>query len=174
MQRLTLIGMPGSGKSAVGKIVASRLGWNFLDTDHCMEERFGLKLQALIDQVGAEAFGQIEEQTVLSLAPQEQTVISTGGSVVYSAAAMRHLASVSTVAFLEVPIEAIRGHIALEAPRGIVGMSGGGLEELYRQRLPLYRKYADVTVELDTETPEEAASKVLSECQTKRNPAKDR
>lgn len=165
MHRLTLIGMPGSGKSAVGKIVATRLGWNFIDTDHCMEQRFGIKLQALIDQVGAESFGQIEEETVLSLAAPEQTVISTGGSIVYSDKAMRHLASVSTTVFLDVPVGSLRGHIALEAPRGIVGMSGGGLEELYKQRLPLYRKYADITVQLDTETPEEAATRVLSECQ---------
>lgn len=165
MGRLTLIGMPGSGKSAVGKIMAARLGWSFIDTDHCIEERFGKKLQAVVDEVGAEEFNGIEEETILKLETGDETVIATGGSVVYSEAAMRHLASVSTVVFLDVPLEALQGHIALEAPRGIVGMNGGGLEELFRQRLPLYRKYAHITVPLQTETPEEAATKVLSEWQ---------
>jgi len=172
--RLTLTGMPGSGKSAVGKIVADLLGWHFIDTDRCMEERFGIKLQELIDQVGTDSFSLIEEETVLNLNAPERTVISTGGSVVYSDAAMRHLALVSTVVFLDVPVEALRGHIALEAPRGIVGMSGGGLEELYLQRLPLYRRHARITVSLETETPEEAAAKVLSEFQRNFDATRDR
>ena len=174
MTRLTLIGMPGSGKSAVGKIVAGRLGWSFIDTDHCIEERFGLRLQALIDQVGTDSFSHIEEETVLNLTIPERTVTSTGGSVVYSGAAMGHLASISTVVFLDVPVEALREHIALEAPRGIVGMNEGGLEELYRQRLPLYRRYAHVTLPLGTGTPEEAAAKVLSECRLRCERTHDR
>lgn len=161
--RLTLIGMPGSGKSAVGKILAQRLGWNFVDTDRCIELDYGMKLQEVIDRVGAGRFGRIEEETVLKLEPAEHTVISTGGSVVYSEAAMRHLASLSTVIFLDLPVEALHGHIALEAPRGIVGLSEGGLEELYEQRFPLYRKYADMVVLLDTGTPEKAATRVLSQ-----------
>lgn len=163
MRSLTLIGMPGSGKSAVGRIVASRLGWDFLDTDHCIEERHGMRLQALIDEVGDRSFRRIEEETVLGLAAGERTVISTGGSVVYSESAMRHLASLSTVIFLDATLEAIRSHIDQEAPRGIVGMTEGGLEQLYQERLPYYRRHAALTVSFDCETPEEAATKVLSE-----------
>lgn len=163
MQTMALIGMPGSGKSAAGSIIAQRLGWDFLDTDRLIEQRFGLKLQAVIDQVGIEAFSRIEEETVLSLEPVERTVISTGGSVVYSEAAMRHLCSISTVVFLDLPIDAIRSHISLEAPRGIVGMDEGGLEQLYEQRFPLYRKYAQMVVLLDSGTTEEAAARVLSQ-----------
>ncbi|GAW68122.1 shikimate kinase [Geoanaerobacter pelophilus] len=165
MQAMALIGMPGSGKSAVGRIVAERLGWDFLDTDRLIEQRFGLKLQAVIEQVGAEAFGLIEEQTVLSLEAAQRTVIATGGSVVYSEAAMLHLRSIAAVVFLDLPVDAIRSHIALEAPRGIVGMDQGGLEELYAQRFPLYRKYAQMVVLLDSCTPEEAAARVLSQWQ---------
>jgi shikimate kinase len=163
MRRLTLIGMPGSGKSAVGNIIASRLGWYFIDTDKCIERRNGMPLQALIDQVGDESFLQLEEETILNLALKEQTVISTGGSVVYSDAAMRHLALISTVVFLDASIEAIRAHIQSEEPRGIIGMTQGGLEELYQDRLPRYRRYASVIVRFSSETPEEVARKVLQE-----------
>lgn len=163
MQRLTLIGMPGSGKSAVGKIIASRLGWHFIDTDKCIERRQGIPLQSLIDQVGDESFRLLEEEAIVNLALSEGTVIATGGSVVYSDPGMRHLASISTVVFLDATMEAIRAHIASEAPRGIIGMKQGGLEELYRERLPRYRQYASLIVNLGAETPEEVATKVLSQ-----------
>jgi shikimate kinase len=162
MHRVTLIGMPGSGKSAVGRIVASRLGWQFVDTDKIMEERYQLPLQSLIDHVGEASFRRLEEETILALETIEPAVISTGGSVVYSEAAMRHLAAISTVIFLDACLDAIRSHIALEVPRGIVGLAAGGLEELFQERLPLYRRYASVTVPLCPETPEAAADKLLS------------
>jgi shikimate kinase len=162
MHRLTLIGMPGSGKSAVGRILAARLGWKFDDTDKDIERRHGLPLQALVDAVGDAGFRRLEEQAVLQLSFSEPVVISTGGSVVYSQQAMEHLASLSTVVFLDVGIEAIRSHIQSEAPRGIVGLTAGGLEALLQERLPLYRRYATVVVSFGTETPEEAADKILA------------
>ena len=163
MRRLTLIGMPGSGKSSVGKIIAARLDWHFLDTDACIEEREGIALQALIDRVGDCAFRQLEEEAVLRLSIPERTVISTGGSVVYSDAAMERLASMSTVVFLDAAFEALRRHIGSQAPRGIVGMAEGGLEELRRERLPRYLRYGSIVVRCDAETTEEVAAKVLSE-----------
>lgn len=168
MGGLTLIGMPGSGKSAVGKIIASRLDWNFIDTDKCIEERHGTPLQALIDQMGDASFIRLEEETILNLEIPEQTVVSTGGSVVYSDAAMRHLASMSKIIFLDATIEAIRGHIALEAPRGIIGMTQGGLEELYQERLPRYRLYASIIIRLGAETPDEVATRIVTELRNDR------
>lgn len=163
MRMVTLTGMPGSGKSAVGRIIAARLEWGFLDTDKLIEERHGVPLQELVDRVGDLDFRRLEEETVLSLPETERTVVATGGSAVYSEPAMRHLASISVVVFLDASLEAIRRHIDAEAPRGIVGMGEGGLEQLYRERLPFYRRFAALTVDLDGETPEEAAAKVLSE-----------
>jgi shikimate kinase len=164
MERVTLIGMPGSGKSAVGRVIAARLGWEFIDTDLCIERRFGKKLQAVVDQVGAEEFGRIEEETVLGLTSAGPAVISTGGSVVYSETAMRHLASISTVVFLDVSLPQLHGRIAKAAPRGIVGMGDGGLEELYQRRFELYHKYAHSIVLLHGENLQDAATKVMSQC----------
>ena len=161
MYTLTLIGMPGSGKSAVGAIIARRLGWHFLDTDKLIERRQGLPLQALIDVVGDLAFRRIEEETVLNLAITGPTVISTGGSVVYSEPAMRRLAAVSRIVFLDAGIEAIRAHIGLDAPRGIVGLAAGGLEALYRDRVPRYRRHAEIVVSLDDASPEDVATSVI-------------
>lgn len=163
-ERITLIGMPGSGKSAIGRVMAARLGWQFIDTDHCIERRFGKKLQKVVDQVGTEEFGRIEEETVLGLSRDGAAVISTGGSVVYSEAAMRHLAAISTVVFLDVPIDRLHLRIARAAPRGIVGMGEGGLEELYRRRFELYHKYAHSIVLLDGENLQEAATRVMCQC----------
>jgi len=155
--------MPGSGKSAVGRIIAERLGWLAIDTDRAIEERQGLPLQLFIDQVGEERFQAIEEETVLALDLPERCVISTGGSVVYSAAAMERLSSLSTVVFLDAGLEEIRTHIGWEAPRGIVGLGTGGLEELYRERLPRYRRYADLVISCGAEqTPDELAAQVLA------------
>ena len=166
MHSLTLIGMPGSGKSSVGKIIAARLDWNFLDTDTCIEQRHGISLQALIDRAGDPSFRRFEEETILDLKIPKRTVVATGGSVVYSDAAMGYLASLSTVVFLDAALEAIRAHIEAEAPRGIVGLAAGGLEELLQERLPRYRRYADLVVPCAAETPEEVALKVLAELRT--------
>lgn len=164
MDRLTLIGMPGSGKSAIGRCIAARLGWEFIDTDLRIEARFGKKLQAVVDTLDPDEFSRVEEETVLALLPQGRAVISTGGSVVYSEAAMRHLTSLSTIVFLAIPIQKLHERIALEAPRGIVGMSEGGLDELYELRFALYQKHAHHVVLLNDETVEEAATRVLSQC----------
>ena len=164
MKILTLIGMPGSGKSAIGRIVAARLGWEFVDTDLCIERRFGMKLQAIVDRLGTEEFGRVEEETVLALSFEGPAVLSTGGSIVYSEAAMRHLASISVIVFLDLPIGSLCRRIAQEAPRGIVGMGEGGLEALYESRFELYRRHAHRIVLLGDEDLEEAATRVLSQC----------
>jgi len=76
---------------------------------------------------------------------------------------MRHLSAISIVVFLDVSIDAIRAHIESQAPRGIVGLTAGGLEELFQDRLPLYRRYARIIVRFGSEPPDAAASKLLCE-----------
>lgn len=162
MGRVTLIGMPGSGKSSVGRLIACRLGWNFIDTDKSIEERHGGPLPALIARVGDREFRRLEEGTLLELVIPERSVISTGGSAVYSEAAMTRLASLSTVVFLDAPFEALRAHIGSEPPRGIIGMTKGGLEKLFRDRLPRYRRHANFVVPCDEASPDEIADMVIA------------
>lgn len=165
-ERVTLIGMPGSGKSSVGRLLAAGLGWQLIDTDRAIEERQGLPLQSVIDQVGEERFEVLEEETVLGLSLPERCVISTGGSVVYSDAAMERLSSLSMIVFLDAGLAEIRTHIGWEAPRGIVGLGAGGLEALFDERLPRYRRYADLVITCGAgETPAGVAARVIGELQ---------
>src|SRR5690554_2704475 len=97
-RNLIFIGMPGSGKSTVGVLAAKRLGMGFVDTDLLIQEEAGRTLQEIVDQDGYQALRHIEEQVLLKLSVENQ-VISTGGSAVYSDAAMRHLKANGTVVF---------------------------------------------------------------------------
>jgi shikimate kinase len=118
-RNLVLIGMPSAGKSTLGVLAAKALGMDFLDTDILLQTLQGERLQALMARHGRERFLQLEAQAILSLSP-EHTVIATGGSVVYDAAAMRHLKQVGRVVYLEVPFEEIAHRLADTATRGVV------------------------------------------------------
>ncbi len=143
---ISLIGMPGAGKTLVGKELSSLLGFGFVDTDALIEERTGLPLQDIIDREGEDAFLRIEEEAILSLSAREDTVIATGGSAVYSENAMRHLQKISTVVFLDAPFDTVVKYTPNKATRGIVRRGAATMEELYEQRRPLYLKYAELTV----------------------------
>ncbi len=149
---ITLIGMAGAGKSLIGKSLATRLGYRFVDPDEIIEDKMSLKLQEIIDRFGEDRFLEIEAQTILDLAPVDRAVISPGGSIVYSEKAMRFLKENSMVIFLDAPLESIERHIPDQTRRGIIGLKKKDLRTLYRERRALYQKYADVTVEL-TEDP---------------------
>jgi len=149
---ITLIGMAGVGKTVVGSELAKRLDYSFVDMDEVIEKKTGSTLQRLLDDLGDEGFMAIEEQAVLELEAPEKCVISTGGSVVYSAKGMEFLKKNSTVVFLDSPLESIRKRITNRDTRGIVGLRDKSLRELYDERLILYRRYADVEIELPEES----------------------
>ena len=142
---LVLIGMPGSGKSTVGVLLAKRLGFGFVDTDLLIQEEAGRTLQAIVDQDGYEALRRIEEQVLLKLDVRHK-VISTGGSAVYSERAMEHLKSNGTVVFLDIPLELVIERIGDHSMRGISRRPDQSLEALFEERFELYSRYADVTV----------------------------
>ena len=145
---ITLIGMAGAGKSAIGRKLAARLGYQFTDPDEIIEKKMDLKLQEIIDRFGEDRFLEIEERTIVDLGPMDNAVISPGGSVVYSDKAMSFLKENSAVIFLDAPFESIERHIPDQSRRGIIGLKQKDLRTLFRERRSLYQKYADITIEL--------------------------
>lgn len=142
---IILIGMPASGKSTVGVILAKLLGYDFIDTDLLIQRRTGLRLSEIIRSQGLEAFLAAEEASCLALRA-EHSVIATGGSVIYSDAAMRHLKGLGTVVYLSVDFNTLQSRLHDVQGRGVVLRPGQSLADLYAERVPLYRNYADITV----------------------------
>lgn len=142
---ITLIGMPASGKSSVGVVLAKRLGKKFVDTDIVIQEKYGKLLKELIEEHGDEGFREIEEEVNAGL-DLDNCIISPGGSVVYGEKAMRHLKEISVIIYLELSYTAIKSRLGDLRERGITLKEGQSLKDLYLERVPLYEKYADITV----------------------------
>lgn len=142
---IVLIGMPGCGKSTVGVILAKVMGMEFCDTDILIQQKEKRKLQEIIDTDGNDAFLLCEEKALLSI-DTDSTVIATGGSAIYSDAAMQHLKSIGKVIYLKVSEAEIERRLADFAARGVAIKDGMTVKDLYNERIPLYEKYADITV----------------------------
>lgn len=145
---ITLIGMSGAGKSRIGQLLAKKMNYRYIDVDRIIEKNNNRRLQELIDSLGDEKFLEIEEKAILSIGRIENSVISPGGSSIYSVAAMNYLKSNSKIVFLNASLEEIKSRNLDFSKRGIVGLKGKGLESLFEERLPLYKRYADVTIDL--------------------------
>jgi shikimate kinase len=143
---IILIGMPGAGKSTVGVLLAKALSRDFVDTDVFIQAKLGRTLQEIIDQEGLPAFCRIEERHVRSLKCRT-SVIATGGSVVYSPAAMAHLQSSGIIIHLDLDLPALGKRLTDLSSRGVVMGPGQTLPQLFAEREPLYRKYADLTID---------------------------
>ena len=161
MNNIVLIGMPGAGKSTVGVLLAKTLGYAFLDTDLVIQEREGRLLQDLVDELGVEAFLDREAAAIVSV-DCDRTVIATGGSVVCRDGAMEHLKDLGRTVYLHLPLEELEHRLHNISTRGIAMAPGETLAHIYDYRAPLYRKYADLTVEVGQQTLEETVEQVLS------------
>ncbi|MDD3335432.1 MAG: shikimate kinase [Eubacteriales bacterium] len=159
MNNIVLIGMPGSGKSTLGVLLAKAMGRDFVDTDVLIQVKNGSRLQALLNRFGVDGFLKLEEQAVLEL-DVENTVIATGGSVVYSAAAMEHLRQNGIIVYLELPYEEIERRIRNLSTRGVALREGQTLRGLYDERIPLYQSAADVSFRQPTGSAESAVEKL--------------
>ena len=156
---IILIGMPGSGKSPCGVVAAKLLLKNFFDTDLLIQNREGQRLQQIIDEKGLDYFARAEEEAVLSL-DIAGTVIATGGSVVYSPAAMDLLRRMGKVIYLHLEYETMCRRIQNLDSRGVVLQAGYTLQDMYKERLPLYRRYADAVIKCDNSTVEQTAQQI--------------
>lgn len=160
-KNITLIGMPGSGKSTVGVLLAKTLGYRFLDADLLIQQREGALLQDILDQRGVEGFLDVEEKVICSL-DCTGTVIAPGGSAVCREQAALHLKELGLVVYLHVPLAELERRISNITTRGIAMAPGQTLADVYAIREPLYRRYADLTVDVTGQnTLEETVAAVL-------------
>lgn len=157
---IVLIGMPAVGKSTIGVLLAKATSRDFIDTDVYIQAREGRSLQEIIDREGLEEFCRIEARHVLSLSCRGK-VLATGGSVVYSEPAMKHLGSCGVVVHLALDLPAIKKRLTNLDSRGVVMAPGKTLDLLYKERLPLYREYADFTVNCRGKTHEEIVAEII-------------
>ena len=153
---VSLIGMPGAGKSSVGVLLAKMLGLNFLDTDLVIQVRHGATLQEILDAQGYLALRALEEAVLLQV-PLESTLVSTGGSAVYSAAAMQRLAAAGPLVFIDVPLPVLRERVDNEDQRGIACAPGQSFIDLFAERQALYRHHATITIDGASQSVEATA-----------------
>ncbi len=146
LDNITLIGMPASGKSTVGVLLAKRLGYSFVDVDIVIQEQEGRLLKEIIAEEGQEGFLQVENRVNEELSVHN-SVIAPGGSVIYGKEAMEHLKKISTVVYLKLSYEAVEERLGNLTDRGVVLKDGMTLKDLYEERIPYYEKYADITVD---------------------------
>lgn len=148
MNNIILIGMPASGKSTLGVMLAKMLGYDFLDTDLLLQRRAGMTLQEILDTEGEARFAMREEETLLSV-DVEKTVIATGGSAVYSERGMAHLKTLGKVVYLAVPLSHLTQRLTNLSTRGVLMPKGQTLATLFAERKALYERYADITFHQD-------------------------
>ena len=145
---ITLIGMPGSGKSCMGRSLSGKLGMRVIDGDRYIEQRYGIALHEIIEREGLEGFKKIEEEALLSI-EDDNVIISPGGSAVYYESFMKKSAERGIIVYLYTSPATVFERIGDYSKRGIVLKEGQTIEDLFCEREPLYRKWADVVIDCD-------------------------
>ena len=152
--------MFGSGKSTVGRILAQKLRYHFVDVDHLIEAKHRMPLQKVLDRLGMKGFMRMEDETLQALR-YRHCVISPGGSAVYYPKGMGQLKKLGPRVFLKVELSELKKRMPDWTNRGVVCRGGSTLPELYRERAPLFRKYADLTVEAKRKSAEKIAQEII-------------
>ncbi len=148
MDNVVLIGMPGAGKSTVGVVLAKRLGYRFVDSDLVIQEQENMLLHQIIEEKGLAGFLEVENKANAKI-QAKRSVIATGGSVIYGREAMAHLKEIGMVVYLQLSCPAIEERLGDLHERGVALREGQTLQDLYRERVPCYEKYADFTVDCE-------------------------
>ena len=160
MKNITLIGMPGAGKSTIGVILAKSLLCDFTDTDLIIQKKTGKSLCQLLEERGTEGFLQLENDIIFEES-FSNSVIATGGSAVYGKEAMAKLKAESTVIFLDVAVNELEKRLSNIKTRGVAMKKGTTIKDLYNERLPYYQKYADVTLDCTGLSAEDCVDRIV-------------
>ena len=161
---IVLIGMPGAGKSTLGVLLAKALGMDYVDTDIVIQQHEGRLLQDIIDNDGIEKFMKLEERIVCDL-KLNNCVIATGGSLIFSEKAMNVLKQGGQIFYLHVPYEEIEKRLINITTRGIVIKKGNSLKDVYEERVPLYIKHSDKTLDCSNKDIEHCVSEIIEKIQ---------
>ncbi len=145
---ITFIGMPGAGKSCMGKIVSRKFKMKIIDGDKLIEKKFGKPLQDIIDENGLDYFERLEEETLLSI-NEDNVIISPGGSAVYYDSVMKHFKEKGIIVYLYISPNTLKERLGDFSKRGVVLKDGQTLDDLFKEREPLLEKYADIKVSCD-------------------------
>ena len=156
---IILIGMPGAGKSTIGVVLAKKLGYEFIDSDIAIQNKHKKILQELINEHGIKGFEKIENDVNKSLNVQN-SVIATGGSAIYGKEAMEHFNSIGTIIYLNLPYEEIEQRLGNLEERGVTIKKGQTLKDLYNERTPLYKKYANIVINCQGKTIREIVEEI--------------
>lgn len=157
---ISLIGMPGAGKSTVGRHLSRHMDWALVDTDHLIEANYGTNLQNIADAMSKDDFLDLEASIVGSL-QASHCVVSTGGSVIYREQAMQHLLGLGPVVFLKVSLPLLLERVARNPNRGLAIAPGQSLEDLYAERQQLYSRYAQHTIHADHLNPSQCSEAII-------------
>ena len=157
---VVLIGMPGAGKSTLGVLLAKAIGYDFIDTDLVIQRQAGMTLGVYLANRGYHALRQLEAEVICAL-DHAGTVIATGGSAVYSQAAMQHLRANGRVVYLQCELDVLNKRIASMDERGIAAPSGQTLADVQAERIPLYEQFAEITVEVGSENTDSTLGKII-------------
>lgn len=160
MKNIVLIGMPGCGKSTIGVILAKTLGMSFVDTDLIIQQRENRLLQNIIDKDGLESFLDIERDAILSV-DCKNSIISTGGSAVFRKEAMTHLKNDGIIIFIDVAPETLKKRLSNIKTRGIAAGKDESVDDIFNQRLPLYKEYADFVLTVENESVETSVERLV-------------
>lgn len=161
-ENIVLIGMPGVGKSTVGVILAKVLGYQFIDADLVIQKRENHLLHEIISEEGLDGFLKAEENANVYIAQnEEKSIVATGGSVVYCEKAMQELKKTGRVIYLELEYDQLKKRLGNLKGRGVVLKDGQDLRGLYEERIPLYEKYADLTVNEKNLDVEQTLQKIV-------------
>jgi shikimate kinase len=160
-KNIALIGMPAAGKSSIGRLLAEKLDFEFIDSDDLIQSGEGRTLAEIICDKGLTRFLEIEENHIIGITP-ERHVIATGGSAVYSKKAMEHLSQTCTILYLFIDLPGLLTRLSDITSRGVAIKPGKTIEDLYAERTPLYDQYCDIKIDCSSLTLEQVVDKAVA------------